>query len=75
MNIGETQALLRQAVEYGCEYLGSLDERPVFPDAVALAALEGFDEPLPGQPTPPGDVLRELQRLGSSATTATAGGR
>ncbi|MCY3574571.1 MAG: pyridoxal-dependent decarboxylase [Chloroflexi bacterium] len=75
MNIGETQALLRQAVEYGCEYLGSLDERPVFPDAVALAALEGFDEPLPGQPTPPGDVLRELQRLGSSATTANAGGR
>lgn len=75
MTIDSTQTLLRQAVEYGCEYLGELDERPVFPDAQALAALEGFDESLPAQPTPPADVLRQLHRLGSPATTANAGGR
>ncbi len=70
-----TQALLRQAIDYGCEYLSSLDERPVFPDAAALAALHGFDEPLPQKPTPAGDVLRQLHALGAPATTAQAGGR
>ena len=75
MNTNSTQALLRQAVEYGCAYLGSLDERPPFPDAQALAALDTFNEPLPAQPTPPADVLRQLHRLGAPATTANAGGR
>ncbi|MCY4465530.1 MAG: aminotransferase class V-fold PLP-dependent enzyme [Chloroflexi bacterium] len=75
MTIDGTQTLLRQAVEYGCEYLGSLDERPVVPDAQALAALGNFDESLPAQPTPPADVLQQLHRLGSPATTANAGGR
>ena len=75
MTPDDTQALLRQAMDFGCDYLAALDERPVFPDAAALSALDAFDEPLPDAPTPPADVLRQLHALGSPATSAQAGGR
>ena len=75
MTIDQTQALLRQAIDFGCDYLATLDERPVFPAAAALAALDSFDEPLPDAPTPAADVLRQLHALGSPATSAQAGGR
>ena len=75
MTHNDTQTLLRQAIEYGCEYLAGIDQRPVYPDAAALDGLAAFDEDLPEQPTPAADVLRQLHEIGSPATTANMGGR
>ena len=75
MHHNDSQTLLRRAIDYGCEYLAGIDQRPVFPDAAALDALAAFDEGLPEQPTPAADVLRQLHEVGSRATTANMGGR
>jgi len=66
---------LQLALDYGAEYLDAAPERRVYPDQAALAALNAFDEPLPEQPTPANDVIGQLHRLGSPATTAQGGGR
>jgi glutamate/tyrosine decarboxylase-like PLP-dependent enzyme len=50
-------------------------ERPVAPSAAAVAAIRGFDEPLPSGSCAPSDTLRMLDELGSPATTAMAGPR
>jgi hypothetical protein len=43
----DIQALLSEVAERAGRYLASLDERPVAPDAAAVAGLARFDEPLP----------------------------
>jgi glutamate/tyrosine decarboxylase-like PLP-dependent enzyme len=58
-----------------CDYLQAVQEQPVFPPEAALAGLAGFDGPLPEEPCDPAAMLRQLQDLGSPATTATTGGR
>lgn len=67
--------LLRAACERAARYLDELGTRRVFPDDDALAGLARFDETLPAVPTAPDDVLELLDRAGSPATVATAGGR
>jgi glutamate/tyrosine decarboxylase-like PLP-dependent enzyme len=67
--------LLQRAATLAADYLAGLDERPVAPSAEAVAALSGFNIPLPDAPTPPDAVLDELNRRGSPATMAAAGGR
>jgi glutamate/tyrosine decarboxylase-like PLP-dependent enzyme len=57
------------------EYLAGIPERRVAPDPDAIAALAGFDVELPDGPSDPVDVVAQLHRLGSPATTASAGGR
>ena len=57
------------------EYLAGLPDRRVSPDSDALAAMAGFEFDLPDGPADPSAVLAHLHRLGSPATTATAGGR
>ena len=69
------RTLLEDTAARALRYLETIGERRVFPDSVALAALEGFDEPFPAEPSDPADVIERLDRLGSPATVASAGRR
>jgi glutamate/tyrosine decarboxylase-like PLP-dependent enzyme len=71
-----TRGLLRDAAERAVRYLEELDRRPVRPDAAAVADLRRhFGGPLPDGPADPRAVIEVLDRAGSPATTAMAGGR
>lgn len=69
------KSLLPDAAHRALRYLDTLASRPVAPSAKAVAALRGFDEPLPVAMGDPADTLRLLDELGSPATTAMAGPR
>ena len=71
----DTARLLADAATRASAYLGGLEERGVFPTASALEALAELDVPLPAGPTDAADTLALLDRVGSPATVATAGGR
>ncbi|PWN02914.1 aspartate aminotransferase family protein [Nocardioides silvaticus] len=64
---------LRAAAEAALAYAGSVDDRPAFPPADAVAGLAAFDEPLPETGTDVADTLRLLDRAGSPATVASTG--
>jgi glutamate/tyrosine decarboxylase-like PLP-dependent enzyme len=67
--------LLQDAAARATRYLAGLGDRAVAPDQAALAGLAEFDEPLPAGPGDPAETLALLDRAGSPATVATAGGR
>jgi glutamate/tyrosine decarboxylase-like PLP-dependent enzyme len=67
--------LLSRAAGYASRFLDGLNERRVAPDEAALAGLAAFDEALPEEPTDPNEVLDLLDRAGSPAAVAGAGGR
>jgi hypothetical protein len=67
--------LFEQGRAQACAYMEGAREQPVFPTEAALAALAGFDEPLPDAPCEPSAMLRQLHELGSPATTVSTGGR
>ena len=67
--------LLSQVALRAGRYLRTLDGRPVAPPREALDRLADLDEPLPEGPTAPEDVIDLLDRIGSPATVASAGGR
>lgn len=67
--------LLEDVVRRIVAYQASVDERSVAPDAGALKALQGFDEPLQDETLQPSEVLARLDGLGSPATVASTGGR
>lgn len=67
--------LLTDAAERARRYLASVDERPVAPDAAALAGLASFDEPFPEHSGDPSATLALLDDAGSPATMASTGGR
>ncbi len=67
--------LLGRAAETAARYLEQLDEREVAPRAEAVARLAELDGPLPEEPAPAEEVFDLLDRVGSPATVATAGGR
>jgi glutamate/tyrosine decarboxylase-like PLP-dependent enzyme len=56
-------------------YLGDVRRRRVVPTDAALAALADVNVPLPDDPLPVCEIVATLDRLGSPATAATAGGR
>jgi len=56
-------------------YLDGLAKRPVYPTPNAIAALRGFVETFPDRPGGAREIVEQLDRLGSPATVATAGGR
>ena len=68
-------AVLDAAAAAAVEYLAGVPNRRVSPDPAALDAIAGFDIELPDGPRNPADVVRQLHRLGSPATTASTGGR
>jgi glutamate/tyrosine decarboxylase-like PLP-dependent enzyme len=67
--------LLRDAASRSINYLESLAERRVAPSAEAVAALSALNIDLPEQGSAPGDVLAQLDALGSPATMGIAGPR
>ena len=56
-------------------YLAALPDRRVAPAAGDVDALRELHVPFPDAGTPPADVVARLDRVGSPATVATAGGR
>src|SRR5262245_27327603 len=67
--------VLRAAAASAVEYARSVDERRVFPDVDALAALTAFDEPLSETGADALDTIRRLHSVGSPATVASTGAR
>jgi glutamate/tyrosine decarboxylase-like PLP-dependent enzyme len=67
--------LLGDVLRRSVSYLRDVGSRRVAPLASSIAALEAIDGELPDVPTAPQDVLELLDRIGSPATVATAGGR
>jgi glutamate/tyrosine decarboxylase-like PLP-dependent enzyme len=67
--------LLDDAARRAQRYLTGVGARSVAPSPAALEALAAFDRTLPTQPCSAGEVLAELDELGSPATVASAGGR
>ena len=66
---------LSQVAQRADRYLRGLDGRSVAPVQQALDCLAVLDEPLPECPTAPEAVIDLLDRIGSPATVASAGGR
>lgn len=67
--------IFNQAQQYAFEYLENVFERNVYPTQEALEQLSAFDEELPLHSTNSSNVLEQLNKFGSPATTATLGGR
>lgn len=67
--------IMSLAAVLGGRYLAGIDGRPVWPDKMALAGLAALDQPMPEEPIPADEVVRDLDRAGSPATVASAGGR
>lgn len=70
-----TEDLLADASARASRYLAGLATRPVFPDAGAIAGLEELGDGLPARGSNAADTLALLDRVGSPATVASAGGR
>jgi glutamate/tyrosine decarboxylase-like PLP-dependent enzyme len=69
------EELLSNAGERAIRYLESLDKRQVFPASEARERLAGLEFEFPDEPTSPEQVLATLDKIGSPATVASAGGR
>ncbi|MFP4091479.1 MAG: pyridoxal phosphate-dependent decarboxylase family protein [Cyclobacteriaceae bacterium] len=67
--------IFKQAQQYSFDYLEHVFDRHVYPSEEALSNLSAFDEDLPQVSSKAEQVLEQLQRHGSPATTATLGGR
>lgn len=67
--------LLAEAARRAAAYLEAVATRPVAPSPSSLDVLAALAGPLPDAPTPAHAVLEVLDRVGSPATVATAGGR
>jgi len=57
------------------DYVVKCTQRRVSPSPEAVAALRGFREALPENPSDPRHVIAMLDELGSPATAASTGGR
>jgi glutamate/tyrosine decarboxylase-like PLP-dependent enzyme len=67
--------LLNDAARRAQRYLAEIGDRSVAPTSEALAGLAAFEREFPGKSCSPEEVLAELDRFGSPATVASAGGR
>ena len=72
-NAGMDADLLDTAAAAAVDYARSVDDRRVFPDDAALAALKAFDEPLTDAGHDASDTLRLLAEVGGPATVASTG--
>lgn len=67
--------IFSQVQQYSFEYLESVFDRNVYPTEKALKDLVIFDEELPNNSTTAENVIKQLNKYGSPATTATLGGK
>ncbi len=73
--LDERIALTTDAARRAGEYLATAAHRSIAPTADAVAALDSFRRPLQDSPRAGHEVLRELDEIGSPATTVQAMGR
>jgi glutamate/tyrosine decarboxylase-like PLP-dependent enzyme len=66
-------SVLEAAAAAALAYTRSVDDRRVFPDADALAALSAFDEPLPETGVDAVETINLLAEVGGLATVASTG--
>jgi glutamate/tyrosine decarboxylase-like PLP-dependent enzyme len=71
----ERDELIAEAAERGGVYLRRIRQRSVAPRESAVAGLQSFAEPMPALPCDAGEVLKQLDDIGSPGTVANAGGR
>lgn len=64
-----------QAKTYALAYADGIEERPVFPSEDAIQGLSFFDEDMPTASGDASNILEQLHRYGSPASTAQTGGR
>lgn len=67
--------IFRQARKYAFDYADSVSERNVYPTPDAIADLDQFVEELPESVGNAAQVLKQLNRYGTPASTAQTGGR
>jgi len=67
--------LLSQAAAAAASYLEGLETRAVLPAPEAVSRVAELGGPLPERPSAAGEVFALLDRYGSPASVATAGGR
>lgn len=67
--------VLKLAADMAQRYVGGASERRVGPSETALTMLAELHEPFPASSTPPSEVIKRLDQIGSGATVATTGGR
>lgn len=65
--------VLEAAAAAALRYTRTIDDRRVFPDGEAVAALSAFDEPLSSAGADPTDTIRLLEEVGGPATVASTG--
>ena len=70
-----TRDLILDAAARAASYLEAIPARSVAPTASAVAALAAFERDLPEHPLDPAAILRQLDEVGSPATSTSAGGR
>jgi glutamate/tyrosine decarboxylase-like PLP-dependent enzyme len=66
---------LQDAANRAQRFLDTLESRRASPGASALARMQSLSVPLQREPRQPEEILEELDRFGSPATVACAGGR
>jgi glutamate/tyrosine decarboxylase-like PLP-dependent enzyme len=71
----DARRLVLEAARRAAAYVADDRQRGVFPSDASLAGLAGFGNELPPGPTPPDEVLAQLDGLGSPATVDTTHGR
>ena len=81
MNLKELQGIMAeaandysifdQAKQYALDYMQTIQQRRVYPDAESIANLEQFDENLPELPGAPHEILDMLHTYGSLANRGT----
>jgi len=69
------EKLFNYVLDAAREFENGLDKNPVVPSADIIAKLELFDEPLPIKQTDATEVIKQLNELGSPATTLSRSGR
>jgi glutamate/tyrosine decarboxylase-like PLP-dependent enzyme len=73
--MSDVRELLRRTAEIAADYVESLDERPVFPDATPEQLREALGGPLPEEPLDPAQVVVELAEHAEPGVVATGSGR
>ena len=75
MSIPDFRKLLGATTDRAVRYLEGLEARPVAASEDSIEATRGFDVPLQDEPIEPERVVKQLDEIGSPATTAMAGPR
>ena len=67
--------LLRETADLAADFLETLSERPVYPQAEVEDLRTGLSASVPDGPTDPHEVVRELAAVGDAGAVATPSGR